>query len=132
MKGGKSSPSRVEEPEDEEYDQEDADILEDAPKYYQPGIIPQAPLKPSQKDAFDAFMSRLFNPYLPLEELREMYMKPLPALIGQVQCTISRSKSGFDRMFPKYTLALSNGNKYMLTGKKRNMNATSNYMITID
>ena len=77
-------------------------------------------------------MSRLFNPYLPLEELREMYMKPLPALIGQVQCTISRSKSGFDRMFPKYTLALSNGNKYMLTGKKRNMNATSNYMITID
>ena len=35
-------------------------------------------------------------------------------------------------MFPKYTLALSNGNKYMLTGKKRNMNATSNYMITID
>ena len=35
-------------------------------------------------------------------------------------------------MFPKYTLALSNGNKYMLTGKKRNLNATSNYMITID
>ena len=61
-----------------------------------------------------------------------MYMKPLPALIGQVQCTISRSKSGFDRLFPKYTLNLSNGNKYMLTGKKRNMNATSNYMITID
>lgn len=61
-----------------------------------------------------------------------MFMKPLPALIGQVQCTISRSKSGFDRLYPKYTLALSNGNKYMLTGKKRNMNATSNYMITID
>jgi hypothetical protein len=39
-------------------------------------------LKPSQKDAFDAFMARLFNPYLPLEELRDMYMKPLPALIG--------------------------------------------------
>lgn len=68
--------------EDDDYDPEDTGILEDAPKYYQPGIIPQAPLKPSQKDAFDAFMSRLFNPYLPLEELREMYMKPLPALIG--------------------------------------------------
>jgi len=61
-----------------------------------------------------------------------MFMKPLPALIGQVQCTISRSKSGSDRIYPRYTLALSNGNKYMLTGKKRNMNATSNYMITID
>ena len=77
-------------------------------------------------------MSRLFNPYLPLEELRDMYMKPLPALIGQVQCTITRSKSGFDRLFPKYTLNLSNGNKYMLTGKKRSFQTTSNYMITID
>ena len=59
-------------------------------------------------------------------------MKPLPALIGQVQCTITRSKSGFDRLFPKYTLSLSNGNKYLLTGKKRGMNSTSNYMITIE
>ena len=35
-------------------------------------------------------------------------------------------------MFPKYTLSLSNGNKYLLTGKKRGMNSTSNYMITIE
>ena len=33
--------------QDDEYDEEDVHILEDAPKYYQPGIIPQAPLKPS-------------------------------------------------------------------------------------
>jgi len=59
-------------------------------------------------------------------------MKPLPALIGQVQCTITRSKSGFDRLFPKYTLSLSSGSKYLLTGKKRGMNSTSNYMITIE
>lgn len=59
-------------------------------------------------------------------------MKPLPALIGQVQCTIERSKSGFDRLWPKYTLSLSNGNRYMLTGKKKGMNTTSHYMITID
>jgi hypothetical protein len=65
----------------EEYD-EDTGFLDDAPKYYQPGIIPQAPLKPSQKDAYDAFISKLLNPYLPLEELRDLYMKPLPALIG--------------------------------------------------
>ena len=106
--------------------------MEEGPKYYQPGIVPQAPLKPSQRDAYDAFISKLFNPYLPLEEQRELYMKPLPALIGQVQCTIERSKSGFDRLWPKYTLFLSNGNRYMLTGKKRGMNQTSNYMITID
>jgi tubby-related protein 1 len=35
-------------------------------------------------------------------------------------------------LFPKYTLSLSNGNKYLLTGKKRGMNSTSNYMITIE
>lgn len=89
-------------------------------------------MKPNQKDAYDAFINKLFNPYLPLEEQRELYMKPLPALIGQIQCTIERSKSGFDRLWPRYTLTLSQGNRYMLTGKKRNLNSTSNYMITID
>ena len=37
-----------------------------------------------QKDAYDAFISKLFNPYLPLDEQRDLFMKPLPALIGQV------------------------------------------------
>ena len=35
-------------------------------------------------------------------------------------------------MFPRYTLSLSDGNNYLLTGKKRSMNSTSNYMITIE
>lgn len=68
--------------DEEGEDEEEAGFLEDAPKYYQPGIIPQAPLKPSQKDAHDSFISKLLNPYLPLEELKDLYMKPLPALIG--------------------------------------------------
>ena len=71
-------------PEEDAEEESEEELLEDAPKYYQPGIIPQQKLKPSQRDAYEAFMSRLFNPYLPLDELREMYMKPLPALIGQV------------------------------------------------
>jgi len=50
--------------DDEESDDEDPGFVEGAPKYYQPGIIPQAPLKPSQKDAHDAFISKLLNPYL--------------------------------------------------------------------
>jgi hypothetical protein len=80
----KRKEKEMEETKQEESDEEDEDFLEDAPKYYQPGIVPQAPLKPSQKDAYDAFISKLFNPYLPLEEQRELYMKPLPALIGQI------------------------------------------------
>ena len=80
-------PTPEEDEEDEkqqssEDDDDDDQFLEDAPKYYQPGIVPQAVLKPSQKDAYDAFISKLFNPYLPLDEQRDLFMKPLPALIG--------------------------------------------------
>ena len=42
MKKQQEEQKRQEESEDEE-DQ----FLQDAPKYYQPGIVPQAPLKPS-------------------------------------------------------------------------------------
>ena len=59
-------------------------------------------------------------------------MKPIPALVGQIQCTIMRHKGGFNRLWPKYTLMLSDGKKFLLNGKKRSGNATSNYMITID
>lgn len=59
-------------------------------------------------------------------------MKPLPPKIGQIKCTIMRHKSGLNRIFPKYTLALSDGNKFLLTGKKRTGNATSNYLISLD
>lgn len=59
-------------------------------------------------------------------------MKPIPALIGQIQCTIVRHKTGFNRLWPKYTLHLSDGNKFLLTGKKRSGNTTSNYIITVD
>jgi tubby-related protein 1 len=43
-----------------------------------------------------------------------------------------RHKSGFNRLWPKYTLHLSDSNKFLLNGKKRSGNATSNYMITLD
>jgi tubby and related proteins len=59
-------------------------------------------------------------------------MMPVPSNIGQIQCTIVRHKSGFNRLWPKYTLHLSDGNKFLLTGKKRSGNATSNYMISVD
>ncbi len=43
-----------------------------------------------------------------------------------------RHKTGFSRFWPKYSLHLSDGNKFLLNGKKRSGNTTSNYMITID
>lgn len=59
-------------------------------------------------------------------------MKPVPVKIGQVRTTIERHKSGFDRFWPRYTLSLSDGSKFLLNGKKRSGNATSNYLISFD
>ena len=61
-----------------------------------------------------------------------MYMRPIPPKIGQIQCTITRHKNGMNRFWPKYTLSLSSTNQFLLTGKKRAGNKTSNYMISMD
>lgn len=42
----------------------------DAPPYYQPSIVPQAPLTEDGKELYDAFISKLLNPFTPVEELR--------------------------------------------------------------
>ena len=68
---------------------------------------------------FDAFVAKLLNPFTPVEELKEMYMRPIPPKIGQIQCTITRHKNGMNRFWPKYTLSLSSTNQFLLTGKKR-------------
>lgn len=49
-----------------------------------------------------------------------------------MQCSIVRHKSGFNRLWPKYSMELSEGHRFLLNGKKRSGNATSNYLITID
>ena len=107
-------------------------MYNDAPTYYLPTVIPQNPLTPENQELHDEFITKLTNPFTPVEELREMYMKPVPPRIGQIKCTISRNKGGFNRLFPKYTLALSDGNKFLLSGKKRTGQTTSNYLISLE
>ena len=94
--------------------------------------MPQAPLSEDNKQQHDQFVAKLLNPFTPIEELKDMYMKPVPPRIGQIQCTITRHKSGMNRFWPKYTLSLSATNQFLLTGKKRAGNTTSNYMISMD
>jgi len=60
----------------------DVEQYNDAPPYYQPTIVPQNPLTEDNKALFDAFIAKLLNPFTPVEELREMYMMPVPARIG--------------------------------------------------
>ena len=78
------------------------------------------------------YIQKLTNPFTSVEELRDLFMMPVPPNVGQILCTIVRHKSGFNRLWPKYTLHLSDSNKFLLNGKKRSGNATSNYMITLD
>ena len=84
------------------------------------------------REAQAVFIQKLINPFTSIEDLRDLYMKPVPPCVGTILCTIVRHKSGFNRLWPKYTLHLSDGNKFLLNGKKRSGNATSNYMITLD
>lgn len=63
--------------------------------------------------------------------MKWIFMRPVPKAIGMLQCTITRDKSGFNRLFPKYILSLSEGGRFLLNAKKRTAR-TSNYMITFD
>ena len=47
-----------------------------------------------------------------------------------LQCTIRRDKSGFNRLFPKYYMSISEGLIFLLAAKKRGGSRTSNYMVT--
>jgi len=58
-------------------------------------------------------------------------MKPLPVEIGQLQCTIERNSSGFNKFWPKYTLMLSSNSSPMLSSKKLAKSKTSHYRIEI-
>ena len=62
----------------------DPDQYNDAPPYYQPTIVPQAPLTEDNKQLYDAFIAKLLNPFTPVEELKQMYMEPVPPRIGQI------------------------------------------------
>lgn len=96
------------------------------------GARPPPEIKIDSKEAHNLFIQKLTNPFTPIEELRDMFMQPVPPEVGMIQMTISRNKSGFNRFYPKYTLVLSDGKKFMLNAKKRSGNATSNYMVTLD
>ena len=62
----------------------DQEQYNDAPPYYQPSIVPQAPLTEDNKQLYDAFISKLLNPFTQVEELKQMYMRPVPPRIGQI------------------------------------------------
>lgn len=62
-------------------------------------------------------------------DIKQFLMRPCPRG-AQIQCTIKRDRSGFNRFFPKYHCFLSHGPQYLMTGKKKAYNKTSNYLLS--
>ena len=63
-------------------------------------------------------------------DMKQFLTKPIPK--GMIiQMTIRRDKSGFARFYPKYHLHLSSSLRYLMTGKKRSSNKTSNYLMSM-
>lgn len=65
-----------------------------------------------------------------IPDMKEFLIKPLPKGI-LLQCTIKRDKSGLGRFFPKYHVHISENLRYLMTGKKRANNKTSNYLMSM-
>jgi len=57
-------------------------MYNDAPSYYLPTIIPQNALSPENQALHDEFIHKLTNPFTNIDELKDMYMKPVPPKIG--------------------------------------------------
>lgn len=64
---------------------------------------------------------------------------PIPKWLGNMQLSIIRNNSGFNKFYPKYTLVMRLAReeiiiseKEILVGKKRTGNKTSNYLMSLD
>jgi len=61
--------------------------------------------------------------------IKSFIMEPCPRKAGAVQCYIKRNKSGLNKLFPEYSVFLKDGDRFLMTSKKRSNNKTSNYLI---
>lgn len=66
-----------------------------------------------------------------MQDMHSFLTRPLPRDIN-LQCTIRRERSGFSRIYPKYFLFTSDTRAFLLAGKKRPGNKTSNYLVSMN
>jgi tubby and related proteins len=67
---------------------------------------------------------------LNLTNMRAFLTSPVPKSAGVVQCYIRRYKPA-TALYPTYNLYLKDGDRFLLTSKKRLNNKTSNYLISM-
>ena len=65
-----------------------------------------------------------------MQDMHSFLTRPLPRDIT-LQCTIRRERGGFNRLYPKYFLFTSDTRAFLLAGKKRPGNKTSNYLMSM-
>ena len=68
---------------------------------------------------------------LNLSDMRYFLTNPVPKGCGVVQCYIRRNKNGTNKLFPVYSIYLKEGDRFLMTSKKRPNNKTSNYLISM-
>jgi len=66
-----------------------------------------------------------------LRDLETFLTSPTPRHVGTVHCYVVRKAKGAMKLYPEYRLYLKFGKKFLLAAKKKTMNRTSNYMITM-
>ena len=66
-----------------------------------------------------------------LRDLETFLTTPTPRHVGTVHCYVVRKAKGAMKLYPEYRLYLKFGKKFLLAAKKKTMNRTSNYMITM-
>ena len=59
-------------------------------------------------------------------------MTPVPKRAGTIQCYIKRNKSGINKLFPAYSVFMKDGDRFLMTSKRRPNNKTSNYLISCE
>ncbi|GLC37771.1 hypothetical protein PLESTB_001475100 [Pleodorina starrii] len=70
------------------------------------------------------------GPQLDLSDMPTFLMQPGPKT-GPVQCVIVRDR-GPAKMYPRYSLFLEEGRKFLLSARKRKKQTTSNYVISLN
>ena len=66
-----------------------------------------------------------------MRDLETFLTTPTPRHVGTVHCFVVRKAKGAMKLYPEYRLYLKHGKKFLLAAKKKTMNRTSNYMITM-
>lgn len=76
------------------------------------------------------------RPRLDVRDKRS-FLGHAPPKVGMIQCFIQRDKSGLKKLHPEYSLFLDRPSaggepQFLLAGRKRKKNKTSNYLISMD